>query len=347
MGVLGLTATGLQRFEDIGNSPTGEAVTAGLIEVPVPTFVEVGFGKPLTVRIEQIYTGALPKLGVLNRPKNLLVATAYKSDQFAAGNRSLNLIRKIGKSKTNISQIAATENGTNLLYAKAAVDVEAITVTIELAFDDFNESILDDLAEFLGSAAAVPVLTVASPYLLVAGQLASIGSKLANRIIDKGPDIQFTAFLNFRRTTKKLTSAGLLVLVPDEFEGAEAQYTVGKDNRLVSRVSGKEYDGDHPYVVLSVDGSELSDELKAFTPTLASAAQLSKFLGIAEGQGTDVELLISGLKALSDLRYREKAEGVIAKLRESGLGEDKKAALKAELDAYLKNIGQDALKPMP
>ena len=57
-----------------------------------------------------------------------------------------------------------------------------------------------------------------------------------------------------------------------------------------------------------------------------------------------VEALVEGLQLASDMKLRKQAENLKSRL--DAAGDDKsKASLKTELDAVLKNIATDVLRP--
>lgn len=57
----------------------------------------------------------------------------------------------------------------------------------------------------------------------------------------------------------------------------------------------KLYDGEHPYVVISLDGLE-NDDYKNFTPTAATAAQLDKFYNLNDGASQPPRVLADALR---------------------------------------------------
>lgn len=88
---------------------------------------------------------------------------------------------------------------TEIGFAKPAVDKDALILTIDLSFDDFDDSLLDIFSKILGSACAIPAFSAYSPYLLVAGKLTNLGKDIGNRILDSKPEISLDAKLYFRR----------------------------------------------------------------------------------------------------------------------------------------------------
>ena len=107
---------------------------------------------------------------------------------------------------------------------------------------------------------------------------------------------------------------------------------------------GAGYSGDWPYVVISLDGSEV-EEYKDFEPTQASAAVLQNFFNIRDEQDAPLDTILEGLKLYSDFKFRLEADKVQAQLK--GLDPDSEEAKKLgeKLEALKKNILQDKLKP--
>jgi hypothetical protein len=108
---------------------------------------------------------------------------------------------------------------------------------------------------------------------------------------------------------------------------------------------GKPYRGDIPYVILAVDGAK-RPELEAFAPTAASAAVLSRFLGINETQGLSLDPLLDALTLYNDFKFRSAIDRIDAELK-TVTDATKKADLAKEREAYLKNISKDVMKPKP
>jgi hypothetical protein len=111
---------------------------------------------------------------------------------------------------------------------------------------------------------------------------------------------------------------------------------------LVS-ASGTKYDGDSPYVVVSLDGAERKS-LEAFAPTLATAEQLKKFLNAKDGAEASVDALMKGITFANDLNYRADALKLQAEI-DTEKDDAKKAAKSDRLEAIKKNILTAELKP--
>ena len=353
MGTLFLSDDGLKAFDEmtIQDSDAGsdlESLVQPTSNGETIGFTEVGFAKPLTIHIERVYTGKHPKLG-WKKKKDMLITTAYKSENIAgASPRSFNWIEKdIKEPKKSYTTVSATQQGTNLVYAKPAVDKNALILTIDLSFNDFDERVLDTIFRILGSAGAIPAFAAYAPYFLVAGKLANLGKEIGNRIFDSKPEVSLDAKLYFRRAGKIPVKEGKIAVVPEEFASyVKNTFTISDDDKLVDRSSGDAYDGDEPYVILSLDGAPLTNELQDFTPTLASAAQLERFLAVNEEDDIDADIMIEALKLYSDYRFRMKAEDLRMELGKENLSEKDKRRIVDELSATKQNIVNDILRPV-
>jgi len=352
MSTLCLSDDGLKALEEITIEKSDAELEKGFSFQPTRDgqaigFTEIGFAKPITIHIERVYTGKYPKLG-WKKKKDMLITTAYKSENIVgASPRSFNWIeRGIKKTNKSYTTVSATQEGTNLVYAKPAVDKDAIILTIDLSFDDFDDSLLDILSKILGSAGAIPAFSAYSPYLLVAGKLMNLGKEIGNRLLDSKPEISLDTKLYFRRAGKIPVKEGKILVVPEEFVSiAKNTFTISDDDRLIDKNSGKEYDGNQPYVILSLDGSPLSSELQEFSPSLASAAQLKRFLTVNEGEDTDADIIIDALKLYNDYKFRIEAEELQKLLGKQDLSEKEKQRITDELNAITQNIINEVLRP--
>ena len=319
--------------------PTSDAQALG--------FTEIGFARPITIHIERVYTGKYPKLG-WKKKKDMLITTAYKSENFVgASPRSFNWVEQdIKETHKSYTTVSATQQGTNLVYAKPAIDKNALILTIDLSFNDFDERVLDTISRILGSAGAIPAFAAYTPYFLVAGKLANLGKEIGNRIFDSKPEISLDAKLYFRRAGKIPVKEGKIAVVSEEFGSvAKNTFTISDDDKLIDKNSGKEYGEDQPYVILSLDGAPLTNELQDFNPTLASAAQLERFLAVNEEEDMDADIIIEALKLYNDYRFRVKAEELQMQLGKQDLSEKQKQRITDELSAIKQNIINDILRP--
>jgi hypothetical protein len=352
MATLFLSDDGLKVFDEMTTDDADAKVGEELLSQPTKDgqaigFTEIGFAKPITIHIERVYTGKYPKLG-WKKKKDMLITTAYKSENIVgASPRSFNWIEKgIKKTHKSYTTISATQEGTNLVYAKPAVDKDAIILTIDFSFDDFDDNLLDLFSKILGSAGAIPAFSAYSPYLMVAGKLTNLGKEIGNRILDSKPEISLDTKLYFRRAGKIPVKEGKLAIISEEFASiAKNTFTISEDDKLIDKNSGEAYAGDQPYIILSLDGAPLSNELQEFSPTLASVAQLKRFLAVNDGEDTDADIIIEALKLYNDYKFRMEAEELKELLVKPDLSEEEKLRITDELTAIKQNIINDILRP--
>jgi hypothetical protein len=308
-------------------------------------FVPIGLNKPLTIEIRHIYTGEYPKPTFFGKTKDMLVTTALKSiSTYEAAPRAVNLIMKNVASFSNIRTPPATEKGTPLVYYSPAQTVPATILTLEIGFDEFPEEIFGMLSTALMKAAGIPIFVSQSIYLTAAGAIAKLVGEIGKRLFDSNPLFKATVPLNFLRPGEISPIADFRLIVEDSIqESALQDLKVNEDGILVDKKE-KQFDGDFPYAVISLDGRE-NKTYEDFTATAAGAVLLEKFYNIKEGQEQPLEPLFEAVKLYNDLQFRKKAEG-IAKQLESLNKESEEYKMKSEAyKAAVANILNDYLKP--
>ncbi|MGB9176528.1 MAG: hypothetical protein WCB46_07320, partial [Methanoregula sp.] len=119
------------------------------------------------------------------------------------------------------------------------------------------------------------------------------------------------------------------------------KYHVDPKGQVVDK-SGNSYRGEIPFIVISLDGSE-NKNLESFTPTAATAAVLSRFYGMKDGQQQSLDTLVDAIKLYNDLKYRTEVDKLD---KEIGACTDpkKKEELTEKRGALAKNILTDLLK---
>lgn len=307
------------------------------------TFKPIEYGKPLTVEIRWAYTGNNPEKRWGTKLKDMMITSAFKSiAAFNEAPRAVNLLKSRVGAHSNIKW-EATDKGTSLaFYAPAIVD-SATRATFEVIFDSFPDDKIRGLGEAIDSAARIPVFAPQSGYLLFAGSLLNLTATVGHSIFDGKVVLSFTDTITFARPGSKPTRAGWRILTQatsaDDFL---LKLKVGDEGQLFYE-NGKPYDGDFPYIVISLDGGEVKG-YEQFTPTAASAALLDKFLGIKEGKATMMDNALEGLKLYSDYRFRKQAEDAqkeLQKIKPSDPAYNKK---NKELEALKANILHEELK---
>jgi hypothetical protein len=122
-----------------------------------------------------------------------------------------------------------------------------------------------------------------------------------------------------------------------------ADYLLNDEGGLVRKDNGKPYEGDSPYVVLSVDGRE-HPERRTFAPTAATADMVKTFFGSKSMSSTSIEMAMEGMKLYSDWQFRDRALSLDKQL-DATTEPARRNELRALRDATVKNIGKEELKP--
>lgn len=183
-------------------------------------------------------------------------------------------------------------------------------------------------------------------FLLATAELMRIVGAGGERLLDRKPVFSVSTPVNLDLPGTVPTAPGFMLMLPADVDSLDptfrrVHHVDPKEARVVDE-QGAPYTGDLPYVVLAVDGA-VRDELKEFAPTQASAAILSRFLGIREGQQEPLSPLLDALKLYNDVTYRRRVDELDKRI--SGLPDGtEKDALKKDRDALHENIQSDLLK---
>jgi hypothetical protein len=153
-------------------------------------FEPVGIGKPLTIELRHIYTGRFPEANFWGaRTADMLVTSAIKSiATFNAASRALNFLEKGVHPNANIRSVAATEQGTPVIYYSPALLERASVMTLGLGFNNFPQETFDMVSSAFEEAAGIPIFFSASAYLLAAGTVTKVLAHLADNLIDTSPE---------------------------------------------------------------------------------------------------------------------------------------------------------------
>jgi hypothetical protein len=310
-------------------------------------FEPIGIGKPLTVQLRHIYTGTKSK--GLWRRKDMLVASAMKSvASYDAAPRAVNYLVEKAKNKANFRAVAATDKGTPLIcYAPSLAQASSV-VTVEVMFASFPKETFTALSQAFSAAAGIPVFAPASGYLVAAGIVTKLLGTVGKSLWDATPALKRTEEITFVTPGSTEAVARFALLISDTVETAVLKnYQVNKQGALV-RVDNetKLYDGEYPYVVISLDGhGDPTGELKKFSPTAAAAAQLDKFYNISDGTSQAVGSLAEALKLFNDVKFREKALELTEQLEDLDKASTEYKNLELQLKACVANINTKELRP--
>lgn len=324
---------------------TGRATRNNLVlELPAAEeggtaeFKPIGMGKPLTIEIRHLYTGHFPKKTLFDKTKDMLFTSAMKGLAVsAAAPRAINQVREgVGK-HSNISTVAATEQGTPLVHYTPALTEPGQIVTFEMIFDEFPKDLFDMTSAAFTQAAGIPIFASASAHILAAGMVVNLAGRIGESLFDGHVAFRATDLLAFDRPGEEIPQADFRLVVMDNFDRSILNKYSLRGGRLVDS-AGVEYRGDHPYMVISLDGRAVK-AYENFSPTAASAALLERFFHIGEGKEQPLDPLIDALKLYNDLKFYERAKDAKAR-RDATADKNSKEYQKADAEykALLANV---------
>jgi hypothetical protein len=316
-------------------------VTRSLTESPAvgaTKFRPIGIGKPLVIRLHTVYVGDL-KTGIFNKNQDVLVTSVIKDDiTYDVPPFGVHQIFDKSKDKELLYPKAINE-GTELIYYTKAFDLNRLLFNIEVKADKFDQDGVDGISKALAGASGLPVFMAYAPYMLVGSQLLKIGGEIANKIAGGAKSIlSFTYNISQDvgglRNTKEGFKIGIDPKHVDKMAGYEIAENPLAENIFYLAKNGKKYDGEIPYVIISLDGADVSryDNFKA---TIASASLLKKFYGKSDTTLVDdVQKMIS---VYNDFNYIDKI-GKLNKELKKTTEPEKRKELEELLNAYKKNI---------
>ncbi|XLS29871.1 hypothetical protein ACJD0Z_03375 [Flavobacteriaceae bacterium M23B6Z8] len=313
-----------------------------------PEFKKIGIGKPLSIEILTIYSGDAPNrfLG----KKDLLVTSGVKSIiTYEEAPKAVNQIFKKINDNTYYEP-SASNIGCPLVYYTPALDMGTILCSFSLVADTFNEETFDKISSLLTKAGGIPVFAPTSTILLAGSIISGMISKLGKALFESKPFFKGDIDIRLDTPDHPITKSDHIAIIDSRHEDEFENYTpksikVGGNTqiRLVNIITNKFYDGNAPYILVSIDGRE-KDEFKSFNPTIASASILEKFYG-TDFQGQTIEVIQEAMGLYNDLEYRKKATSLEKKLETiTDKSSEEYTKMKALLDAYQKNIENDLLK---
>jgi hypothetical protein len=234
---------------------------------------------------------------------------------------------------------SAFSDGSALVAYSPAIMTDSLTVSFELAVATFPQALVNSLSTAFNTLAGIPMLLPYAGYLLGAGQLFKLAGNAGHALFD-GTKFSVTDSIDFDVPGTNPASAAFRILAGSTFDVSGFQY---KDGEGLQDSAGRKYTGDEPYIVISLDGKQ-RDNLKSFVPTVASAAVLQRFFQVQDGAQVAIDTVVQGLQLASDFKYREQAISLRAKIA-AAPDQATKDALQKQLDAALKNISTDIIKP--
>jgi hypothetical protein len=329
-------ATGEPLEMDFGGGKT-LSIDAG----PPAEFTPIGRGLPLTIMIRDVYFGRYPKGGLFGGHKDVAVVSGLKGyDVFNASSRALNFIAKQISSHRQVTSPSALDHGTPIVAYSPAIVTDSQILTIEFAVDSFPGELFDKLSSAFTTLAGLPILLPYAGYIMGASGLVKLAGNLGEALFDGRPAFSITESIDFNTPGVPRATADFRIMADPGFDADSYHYVAGRG--LVDK-AGKVYDGDEPYVVISLDGAA-KPELEKFSPTVASAAVLQRFFQLKDGAEASIDTVVQGIQLVSDVSYRDKALAKKAQIGAAAAGTDT-TALKADYDALVKNISNPALRP--
>lgn len=307
-------------------------------------FTPIGLNLPLAVRIHHVYTGQFPRKGIFGGRKDMLVTSAMKDVViYNAAPRAVNLLRKDVEPNTAMPTPAATEQGTPLISYTPAVTSSSTIMTIDMVFDQFPEELFGKVSSVLQTLAGIPAFIPAAGYLLAASSIVKISGDLGHKLLDGRPVFSVTETIDFDVPGTTTAEADFRILANPSLDVAPYKFDTKKG--LVDRSSNDPYDGNEPYVVISLDGKK-HDDFAQFTPTAASATLLEKFLNVQDGTEATIDAFVQGIKLFSDSKFRAQADAMQKKMDQiQDHDSDQYKELEKRRNAFVENILDDVMKP--
>jgi hypothetical protein len=310
-------------------------------------FDPVGLGLPLTLVLKEMYTGKHPK-NIFGGSKDMLFTSAVKSvASYEAKPRAVNLLTRKIDQHSRIRRPRATEDGTPYLFYSPAVIERSLTLDVEFVFDSFPQEAFDAVSGTFSAAGKLPLFLAVSPYVVAAGEIIRLAGSIGEKLFDRKPALSVSVPIDIQMPGEEPIPAGYRLITPEDVDHLDPtfrdKYSVDPTGALVDS-TGKIYEGDIPYVIILVHGTEIED-LKDFSPHAASSAVLSRFLGMGEGQSAPTEVILEALKLYNDVKYRVEIDTLDDKIAPLPPGSEERQRLTAKREALLKNMVTPLLKP--
>jgi hypothetical protein len=308
------------------------------------TFVPIGLNKPLTVQIRHVYTGKYPQAKFFSGRKDMLVTSAFKdATVFNSATRAVNFLKKDVGPRSPFNSPAATEQGTPLVSYTPAVISSSTILTLEIVFDQFPDELFTTVSSALASVGGIPLFIPASGYLMAASNILKLAGNLGHALFDGKPVFAATETLDFDVPGAQNATADFRVVCNPFFD--PSTFKVDPKRGLIDPQTQQPYQGDEPYIILSLDG-RTQEQYASFTPTAASAAVMERFFSVKEGSEAIVDTLVDALKLYNDSQFRAQADVVKKSLDAATPDSDQRKKLQERYNALVANILSDVLKPV-
>lgn len=316
--------------------------------VPV-SHVSFAIGTPLSVTIRHVYTGKHPVKHFLAGRQDLLITSSMKGIEVYEGSpRAVNFLVRDCDPRKDFRWTSASAEGTNLVYYSPSLTGLSSILTLSVAFDRFPDEFFDMTAGFLGGAAKLPIFVPASGYILAAGAVVQLAKGVGQYFIESSPVLEVTEALSLDWPGDIPTAAGFILMMSSEAvcRSVEREYRINSYGCL-ARIDdpNRAYDGDHPYVVISLDGRK-RPAFESFVPHAATAEMLEQFYGTRSNTAKVGELALEAMTLVNDFKFRQKADRLAKELDAiADKSSDEYLAKKALREAAIENIRSVELRP--
>jgi len=312
---------------------------------PIP-FIAVGIGKPMSVRISEVYTGNY-KTGLFGGSKDMLITSAVKSiAAFDAKPRAINFLTKAVGKHTRLERPAATQQGTPYVFYSPALLDRSLTMDLTIVFDTFPKDVFDGIGSAFQEAAGIPIFLAQSVYLLAAGALIKLIGTAGEAFFDGKPSFDQSVPLDIELAGRPPLQPGFALITDKDVDTVDHTfrhtYHVNENGQVVDN-SNRPYAEDVAYIVIAINGAE-QKELASFAPTAASSAVIDRFFGAKPNQQILIDTLTDAIKLANDLKFRKKADELQTAIGNT-TDTTRQAELQTQRDAYVTNILETLLKP--
>ena len=329
-----------------GREIISEQVNAGqeIVRGEASDFTPIGIGKPLTIELRHVYSGRFPKpSGFFGKRRDIAVVSGVKDySSFAATTRALNFLERRVDANSHLKVPNAFNNGTSVIAYYPSVVADSLTLTVELASDDFSDDFVEQISKGLDAAGGIPLLLPYAGYLLGAGVVVRLAGSISNIFIDGGADFSITEAIAFDSPGAVPTRADFRLLCHAQNLAADYDYVAGVG--LINRQTRQPYAGDEPYIIISLDG-KTRPNLDNFAPTAASAGVLKSFFDIRDAGAASIDVVVEGLRLASDMRFRNQAIDLKMRISKLSSEDPERSRLEIQYAALVKNISNSIFMP--
>lgn len=327
------------------NDVRGAMVSPAAATTP---FEPIGLCRPLTIEIRHVYTGRYPRTHLFNRSSDMIVTSAIKSSPVLhEAATAMNFLRREVRPHSGFSTPHADEMGTPVVFYSPSLTQRNSHLTIQFGFDEFPADDFDQVANALSAASGIPLFASAALHLQGASLITRLLGRLGEKFFDERPVFKSTQSITFSRPGSTIPVANFaLMMQDDEAERRILKTHVIRDGRLVHADTDQPYDGDIPYVVISLDGRR-NDELNHFVSTSAASLMLDGVMADPNRRPSHVSELEEAVRIYHDYRLRRRADHLLRQLAEETPGTSEHDRIASEHAALLANITTPVLQPSP